>query len=77
MREIYELIYNQYGHFYVCGDVKMAADVTKTLELALQHEGKMSIDEAQNYLYDMKVNIFIYQNIKRLYLKILNLIRKT
>lgn len=55
MKEIYELIYNQNGHFYVCGDVKMAADVTTTLEIVLQCEGKMSIDEAKAYLTDMKV----------------------
>ena len=78
MKEIYELIYNQYGHFYVCGDIKMAADVTIALEHVLQHEGKMSIDEARAYLFEMKVHFnlnikILIDNIKK---KII-IIRKT
>ena len=52
---VYDAIYKKNGHFYVCGDVRMAADVTNTLEAALQQEGKMSNEDAKKYVNEMKV----------------------
>ena len=33
--EIYDMLVNKAGHFYVCGDVSMADDVQNSLEVRL------------------------------------------
>nr|KAI8753849.1 nitric oxide synthase [Biomphalaria glabrata] len=43
---VYEAIVKKGGHFYVCGDVSMAHDVTQTLEVILQDQGKMDAENA-------------------------------
>jgi sulfite reductase alpha subunit-like flavoprotein len=40
------------GHFYVCGDVSMAEDVSKTLKFILQENG---IDNPELALVSLKV----------------------
>lgn len=45
----------QGGHFYVCGDVGMASDVTTTLSKIIQEHGKMSAEQAQSYLLKLRV----------------------
>ena len=62
-RYIFDAIYKQKGHFYVCGDVRMAAEVTLTLENALQCEGKMTSDEAKRYVNEMKENQRFHEDI--------------
>ena len=54
---MYDLIFNKKGNFYICGDVRMAADVTIALENALKINGKMTLDDAKNYINEMKVII--------------------
>jgi nitric-oxide synthase len=61
--DIYENIVNRQGHFYVCGDVRMAAEVTQTLELTLHKHSKMSIDEARIYVNEMKENLRFHEDI--------------
>ena len=53
--EVFNLIFNRKGHFYICGDVKMAEEVTKTLENVLRVNGNMSSEDSKNYIDDMKV----------------------
>ena len=60
---MYEAIVKKGGHFYVCGDVQMASDVTETLCKIIQNKGKMSATEAQTYMLKLKV-YFIYYIIK-------------
>ncbi|KAH9512565.1 hypothetical protein Btru_038802, partial [Bulinus truncatus] len=43
---VYETIVKKGGHFYVCGDVSMAHDVTRTLEAIFQDQGGMGAEEA-------------------------------
>ena len=46
---------NQKGHFYVCGNVKMAADVIDTLIRIIHSHGNVSIEEAKEIVNEMKV----------------------
>lgn len=61
--EVYDAIFNRQGHFYVCGDVRMATKVEESLELALQKSGKMSIEEAKEYLFKMKEDLRFHEDI--------------
>ena len=54
----------------MCGDVRMAADVTNTLEEALQHEGRMSSEDAKRYVNEMKVSADWTQIVKSCFLSI-------
>ena len=53
--EIYDLIFNKKGHIYICGDVKMAADVTNQLENVLHKKGNITHEAAKEYISNMKV----------------------
>ena len=58
-QEIYNLIVNKKGHFYICGDVKMAVDVSCTLENIISDCGNIDIEDAKSYISEMKVFNFI------------------
>ena len=58
--DVYRIIVKEGGHFYVCGDVKMASDVTTTLENIIMSEGNMSSEEAKNYVLKLRVKINLY-----------------
>ncbi|CAF0772283.1 unnamed protein product [Brachionus calyciflorus] len=62
---IFDLIYNKQGHFYVCGDVRMAADVTQALEdeLVRHSNGMLKLDDVKNYLILMKENVRFHEDI--------------
>jgi sulfite reductase alpha subunit-like flavoprotein len=51
----YEMVVKRGGHFYVCGDVSMANDVTKTLEQILSQQGGMKAEQAKNFVLKLKV----------------------
>lgn len=51
----YEAVVKRGGHFYVCGDVSMANDVTKTLQQILALYGGMQPEEAKNFVLKLKV----------------------
>nr|BAF73722.1 nitric oxide synthase [Ambigolimax valentianus] len=51
---VHEAIVKRGGHFYVCGDVSMAHDVTQTLEAILQEQGQMSAEDACNFVTKLR-----------------------
>jgi nitric-oxide synthase len=63
MSEVCDVIYNKHGHFYICGDVRMAAEVTNRLELALTKQKNMTIGQAKNYINEMKENLRFHEDI--------------
>ncbi|KAK3084578.1 hypothetical protein FSP39_015724 [Pinctada imbricata] len=52
--KIFEQIVKRGGHFYVCGDVGMASDVTTTLGKILQQKGSMSPEGSRNFLLKLR-----------------------
>ena len=52
---LFETLYKQKGHMYVCGDVTMAADVLKTLHGIFAKVGKMTEAEAAAAIKEIKV----------------------
>jgi sulfite reductase alpha subunit-like flavoprotein len=56
MKELFDAIFVQNGHFYVCGDIKMANDVTQTLELILQTHGNMSEEQAKSTVLQLRAD---------------------
>ena len=48
------IYYSQGGHIYVCGKIKMAEDVQKTLQEMLMEYGSMNCDAAMEKIADMK-----------------------
>jgi sulfite reductase alpha subunit-like flavoprotein len=63
MDSVFDAIYNKGGNFYICGDVRMAAEVTQTLELTLQKKNNMSIEEAKEYVFRMKEEMRFHEDI--------------
>lgn len=53
---LYEDIVTKKGHFYVCGDVRMADDVVNTLVMIFESVGKINHESAESYLETMKVS---------------------
>ena len=58
---IFKAIDEKNGHFYVCGDVKMAHDVTSRLEQIIMENGDMTADKAKQYIVRMRVCIAFSQ----------------
>ena len=48
-------IVDKNGHIYVCGDVNMAAEVRQTIQEILECELKLSREDANAYLKELKV----------------------
>ena len=65
--EICDMLVSQHGHFYVCGDVSMAADVCRTLQVNL---------EQCSVLCMLLSFLFAFQNIYYLKSGIKNLVNK-
>lgn len=55
-------IIDRNGHIYVCGDVNMAAEVRKTIQEILEHEQKLSKEDANTYMKELKVRSRIKMN---------------
>lgn len=64
-QEVFDAVFKNGGHFYVCGDVQMASDVTETLCKIIQEKGKMSKEQAQSYMLKLKVSCFMFHSIDR------------
>lgn len=62
-KKVYDSIVRNGGHFYVCGDVQMASDVSATLSKIFQEIGKMTTTEAQTFL--LKLRVSSVDNIKK------------
>lgn len=54
--KLYKLIYSEGGHFYVCGDCKMAEGVSQTLRILIQERSGMTHAQMDNYLLRMRVS---------------------
>lgn len=54
--KLYKEIVTESGHFYVCGDCKMAEDVYQTLRSILQEKSVMTYAQAESYLLRMRVS---------------------
>ncbi|XP_032898999.1 nitric oxide synthase, brain isoform X1 [Amblyraja radiata] len=52
--QIVELLQDQGGHIYVCGDVTMAGDVLKTIQHILAQQGKMSLEDAGIFISKLR-----------------------
>ncbi|XP_068629957.1 nitric oxide synthase-like [Battus philenor] len=47
------MLTEQKGHFYVCGDCKMAEEVKQKLKEVIRVNAKMTEDEAENFILDL------------------------
>lgn len=54
--KLYKEIVIEEGHFYVCGDCKMAEDVCQTLRTIIQEQSGMTNVQLDNYLWRMRVS---------------------
>jgi len=52
---IYHMLTSQNGHFYVCGDYRMAEDVTAALKIVFQWAGGLSLKDSETLLAKLKV----------------------
>ncbi|XKL67612.1 hypothetical protein PGB90_003103 [Kerria lacca] len=52
--KLYKEIVIEEGHFYVCGDCKMAEDVCQTLRTIIQEQSGMTNVQLDNYLWRMR-----------------------
>ena len=55
-KKVHQVLMEQNGHIYVCGDVSMAEDVNKTLKAILQENGVQAVEMA---IFSLKVIIQI------------------
>jgi nitric-oxide synthase len=55
IKEVCDDLMKRGGHFYICGDVGMAAGVTNAVEYGLQKYYNMTADEAKEYITQLKV----------------------
>lgn len=53
---VYRMLSQHNGHFYVCGDCRMAEDVASTLRLLFQKAGGMSSEESEAFLMLLRVS---------------------
>ncbi|XP_028400716.1 nitric oxide synthase, brain-like isoform X2 [Dendronephthya gigantea] len=61
--EVYDMLVNKSGHFYVCGDVSMADDVYNSLESALEVVGKDQNNNVKDFVENMKTNGYYHEDI--------------
>ena len=62
-KEITTQIMGEKGHFYVCGDISMASDVSKTLQDILVKNAAMSRDQAKCFVDSMKDSGLYHEDI--------------
>ena len=43
------------AYIYICGEARMAVEITEALVKIIKIEGNMSIDDARSYLNELKV----------------------
>ena len=53
---MFKCINEKGGHFYVCGDVSMAADVCNTIEMIVSEQGNMTPEQAKSYVISLRVS---------------------
>jgi len=55
---IYELIAVERGHFFVCGDCKMAENVYQTLKSIIQEQTGMNSTQSDNFMLGLRVRSY-------------------
>lgn len=53
--EVHQVIHEDKGHLYVCGDVRMARDVAQTLREMFAKRLKLTEEQAEEYVSQLKV----------------------
>lgn len=53
---VFRALKEQGGHIYVCGDVTMAGDVLKAVQLIVRQQGQLSAEEAGAFLSKLRVS---------------------
>lgn len=53
---VFKALKEQGGHIYVCGDVTMAGDVLKAVQLIVRQQGQLSAEEAGAFLSKLRVS---------------------
>lgn len=61
--KIVKQLIEERGHFYVCGDISMAADVCRTLQGIFEETAAMSSDQARKLIETMKDRGFYHEDI--------------
>lgn len=56
--ELTKLLTEERGHFYVCGDCKMADDVEQILQDIIQKHGEMGEVEAKEFIAILRVRYY-------------------
>lgn len=54
--QIFNMLFHEQGHFYVCGDCTMAEDVYQTLKQIIQTHGGLSDKEVEAYMLTLRVS---------------------
>lgn len=57
--EITRLLLEEDGHFYVCGDCKMAEEVQQKLKSIMKTHAKMTDQECEEFILDLMVRLSI------------------
>ncbi|KAM6460454.1 nitric oxide synthase, inducible isoform 1-T3 [Liasis olivaceus] len=52
--EVYRLLHEEEGHLYVCGDIRMASEVAKTLKEMFAKKLSLAEEEAEDYCFQLK-----------------------
>lgn len=65
-----ELICEKNAHLYVCGDVTMASDVTKTITTMLQDYLALTDDEVRMFVKDLKTSNYYHEDVFGVTLKV-------
>lgn len=53
--EVLRVLHEEHGHLYVCGDVRMARDVARTLKGLVAAELSLSEEQVEDYFFQLKV----------------------
>uniref|UniRef100_A0A4W3IBA7 Nitric oxide synthase n=1 Tax=Callorhinchus milii TaxID=7868 RepID=A0A4W3IBA7_CALMI len=52
--KVYSALHEEKGHIYICGEIQMAQDVAETLKEVVAKQGNMSVEEAEEFLTELK-----------------------
>ncbi|XP_012275116.1 nitric oxide synthase, salivary gland isoform X2 [Orussus abietinus] len=52
--QVFDMLVNEGGHFYVCGDCTMAEDVYQTLKQIIQTHGEMTMKQVEAYMLTLR-----------------------
>ncbi|KAG8122710.1 hypothetical protein E2320_018261 [Naja naja] len=52
--EVYRFLHEEEGHLYVCGDIRMASEVAKTLKEMFAKKLSLTEEEAEDYCFQLK-----------------------